>query len=155
METRAVLSLTRRLSCVQPSWRSLTDWPGRAVPAVLYAAVVFAASVADPPSGGLPLAGPFGLVGVDKWIHVGTYAALAVLVAYALWTTTSRRLIAAVVVASAYGLGIEVVQSVLPLRAFELLDVLANTLGALLAAVVLWVLSHRTALVGEKETRSS
>jgi VanZ family protein len=42
-----------------------------------------------------------------------------------------------------YGAGIEVVQSFLPFRSFDPLDALANTLGALLIGIVLWILSRR------------
>ncbi|WP_379813707.1 VanZ family protein [Halorientalis brevis] len=139
---------------MQSPWRSLTAWPGRTGPAVLYAVIVFGGSVVPPPSSGISPAGPFGLVGADKWLHAATYAAFVVLVVYALWTVTPRLLVVAVVVASAYGAGLEVVQSFLPLRSFDLLDMLANVLGALLAGVVLWVLSRRSALPWEKRIRS-
>ncbi|RXK47488.1 VanZ family protein [Halorientalis pallida] len=118
--------------------------PARAVPVIVYAAVVLVASVADPPAGGLTPAGPLGLVGVDKWLHAVGYATLTLLVAYALSGATKRWPAVAVAVAAIYGAGIEVVQSVLPFRSFDVLDVLANTLGALLVGIVVSVVSRRS-----------
>lgn len=108
------------------------------MPALLYAVVVVGASVINPPSGSLAPTGPLGLVGVDKWIHGVTYATFVALLCYALWTATSRPLPVAVVVAIVYGAGVEIVQSFVPLRAFSLLDVLANAIGAVLSGLVLW-----------------
>ncbi|WP_136717311.1 VanZ family protein [Halorientalis salina] len=118
-------------------WYSLRNGSGRVVAVVLYAAVVFAASVAVPPEGGTAMTGPLGVVGADKWFHAVGYAVLVVLVANALGTTTRSRLALAVTLATGYGLGIEVVQSALPWRSFDVLDALANFLGALLAGIVL------------------
>lgn len=122
----------------------LREWPGRAVPAIVYASIVFAASVVNPLSGGQPTAGPFGLVGADKWVHAIAYAVLTVLLAYALWASTFRLLVVVAVVASVYGVGIELVQSTLPFRTFDRLDAVANTLGVLVASVSLWVVPCRS-----------
>ncbi|WP_424017735.1 VanZ family protein [Halorientalis pallida] len=126
-------------------WSSAIGVPGsgRAVPAVAYAAVLLVASVVAPPAGGLAPTGPLGFVGVDKWLHAVGYATLTLLVAYALRATTGRRVALAVALAVAYGGGIEVVQSFLPVRSFDLLDVLANTLGALLVGIALSLVSRR------------
>lgn len=121
---------------------SLGEWPGRAVPAIVYAGIVFAASVVNPPSGGVPAVGPLGLVGADKWVHATAYAVLTVFLAYALRATTFRLLVAVAVVASVYGVGIELVQSTLPFRTFDRLDAAANTLGVLVAGVSLRVTSY-------------
>ena len=130
---------------MQLSRQLLSAWPWRAGPAVAYVVLVFVASVADPPSGGLAPAGPLGLVGVDKWVHALTYAVLVVLVAHGLRATTRRLLAVAVLVAVGYGTGIEVVQSALPWRSFGTLDVLANATGAVLAGVLVRAVSGRTA----------
>jgi VanZ family protein len=119
--------------------------PVRAVPAACYAVVVLVASVVDPPAGGLTPTGPLGLVGIDKWFHVGGYATLAALLSYALWATTGRRHAVAVGLAITYGAGIEVVQSFLPYRAFGVGDLLANAVGAGLAGLALWLASRRRA----------
>ena len=108
---------------------------------VVYAGVVLFASVIDPPSAGTAPGGPFGL-GADKWLHAATYAALAILLAYAALARTSRALLAVVVLAAGYGAGIEVVQSFLPLRSFEATDMAANAIGAA-AAVGIWTIAGR------------
>lgn len=135
------LFLGSREGDVQSVPRPLSEWPGRAVPALVCAVVVFGASVVNPPSSGLTPTGPLGLVGVDKWLHVGGYAVLASVVGYALWVRAARPLVLAVVIVSVYGAGLEGVQSLLPLRSFDLLDMLANALGACLAALVLSTVS--------------
>ncbi|MFC7156736.1 VanZ family protein [Halomarina halobia] len=101
---------------------------------VLWAGYVLVASTVDPPSGGLPPIGPLGLVGLDKWLHALAYAAMALLVAYALAARTPRTLALAVALTAAYGAGIEAVQAFLPLRAFDPADALANAAGAALGA---------------------
>ena len=105
----------------------------RHVPALLFGAYVLVASVVDPPSGasgGLAMA-PLG-IGLDKWLHLGAYAALAFLLAFARDTRLTRPMVAVAIVAAAYGAGIEVVQAFVPARAFDLADAATNVLGALL-----------------------
>jgi VanZ family protein len=105
----------------------------RHVPALLFGAYVLVASVVDPPSGaggGLPAA-PLG-VGLDKWLHLAAYAALAFLLAFARDVRLTRATVAVAVVAAAYGAGIEVLQAFVPARAFDPADAATNALGALL-----------------------
>jgi VanZ family protein len=107
---------------------------------------IFYSSVVEPPSGALPPMGPFGVVGLDKWLHVAAYAGLATTVAYALAAHDVAAWLVAVLafgVALAYGLGIELVQSSLPHRDFSLLDLLANALGS--AVVAVWLAGRRWA----------
>lgn len=96
---------------------------------VCWCLAVVVASVVDPPSGGLAATGPFG-VGVDKWIHLGTYAVTAFLAGVAFRARGLRGLAGAVAVAVALGVGIELVQATLPARAFGVGDAAANALGA-------------------------
>ena len=103
------------------------------------AAIVFVASVVDPGTTGTATAraGPLGLVGFDKWVHGAAYATLALLGASALAARPSTRgrdgwsLVLVVVGVAAFGAGVEVVQSTLPVRSFDVLDVAANATGAL------------------------
>lgn len=106
-----------------------------------WAAVLFASSVTDPPTGGPPLPEPLG-VPFDKWLHAASYAALAGLLAFARRPRTAHALLGVVAVAAAYGFGIELVQSLLPVRAFDLVDAAANTVGASVAAGVWRGLVH-------------
>ncbi|WP_084802625.1 VanZ family protein [Halorientalis sp. IM1011] len=115
----------------------------RVGPAVLYGVSLFAVSVADPPAGGLAPTGPLGLVAVDKWLHVLGYAALTLLIAYAVWPSTTRWLALAGALALGYGVVIEVVQAFVPSRSFSVADLGANVVGITLAAALLWAWHRR------------
>jgi VanZ family protein len=81
--------------------------------------------------------GPLGLYALDKWIHAGSYAVVAFLLAYAAHVKHVLLLVAIAVVTTLAGVGIEFVQSTIPWRTFEVADMYANTVGAV-AAVALW-----------------
>lgn len=105
---------------------------------VAVAAIVALASVVDPGGGGPRAA--VGPVGADKFVHAAGYAVLTTaLLAASRPGGRGRRTGAtvAVVLATAFGAGLEVVQATLPARAFSLGDAAANALGAL-AAALLW-----------------
>ncbi|SEO24742.1 VanZ like family protein [Halogranum amylolyticum] len=93
---------------------------------------LFVASVVTPPSSGVPTLGPLDLVGFDKWLHTAAYAALGATLFLALvpLRRPRRALVAAVVLAAVYGVGIELVQGPLPARSTDSADALANGLGA-------------------------
>ena len=125
--------MTRFNSSVAPPWV-------RFGLVAAWALVLLYASVSDPSGAPLARSGPLGLLGFDKWLHAGAYAAFAVLLAYALlprWRSTRRGLIAALLLAGGYGLAMELLQAPLAARSFDLADATANVLGAL--AVVLAV----------------
>ncbi len=71
--------------------------------------------------------------GADKIIHILMYAGLAGLLR---WTLADRlraplKLLGLILVASAYGLLLEILQHTLTTRSFEWADAIANTLGAI------------------------
>lgn len=77
--------------------------------------------------------------GLDKWRHFVAYATLAYSLAYATahWDRPqTQRLLFVVGVAGLYGMGMEIGQSMLSHRYFDINDMLANIVGALL--VVPW-----------------
>jgi VanZ family protein len=124
--------------------------PGKATRwtvAALVAVVILVAS-AGPPGSGEPVV----LLGIaqDKWLHAAAYAGLAATVGWALFVDypVRRALVLAVLVAVAYGFAMEVVQAPLAARQFDLADVVADAVGALFAAVGLWVLTHVEEAVG-------
>lgn len=85
-----------------------------------------------------PLQGiPLGLS--DKAVHLAGYAAMSALAAGFCHVPSRVLLLAAGTVAA--GAALEGAQYLLPYRSFELLDMLANTAGALLgsAAALLWL----------------
>jgi VanZ family protein len=108
--------------------------PARYAGAVAVALVVLYFSVLEPPSDGVQVV-IFG-VGLDKWLHVLAYATLAGALGYAGLATgerLDRRALALVCLgAVAYGVGIELVQAMLPERGFSVVDMVANGIGAAL-----------------------
>lgn len=108
--------------------------------------VVFVGSVVRPPASGGPILGPFGLVSQTVWLHAIAYATIAMLIAYALQSggrPTWPVLGVAFVLATVFGMGIELVQSRLAYRTFEVADMLVNAGGAALAVVVWRLLAAR------------
>jgi VanZ family protein len=105
-----------------------------------YAAFLLSASVVEP-GGGDPMSPLFGLP-ADKVLHVGSYAVLAVLVAFAMRAGGRRALALVAVIAVGYGAAIELLQAPIPWRTLDALDATANAAGALLG-VAAW-----TAIVG-------
>lgn len=130
----------------------LEEWV-RLVPAILWALYVLYASVVDPGSGSIPVTGPLGMVGFDKWLHVGTYATFAFLTAMGLWARTGRQLAIACLAAVAFGTGMELLQYPLAARSADPFDAAANAVGAAVGlgvwTSVWWV---TTAVVGRITT---
>lgn len=105
---------------------------------LIWGLVLLYASVSDPSGAGLSRTGPFGALGLDKWLHAAGYAAFAVLSAYAFvprWRGTRRGLIATLLLAGGYGLAMEVVQGPLAYRSFDPADAVANVFGALVVVL--------------------
>lgn len=103
----------------------------RWLPTIIIMVVVFVGSVI-PVAGGETTFGPFGLVGADKYTHAFAYLCLGGALTFALaagrtWVFT---VVLAIVVASLYGGGIEVVQAFVG-RDPSIVDWVADTLGAL------------------------
>jgi len=107
------------------------------VAAVLVTILVF--SVVRPPGGG-PVTGPFRIVPLSTWLHAVGYAGLAATLAYALRASSRpdwQVLCAVFAFATAYGAGIELLQSTLAYRTFDTADILVNA-GAAALAVIGW-----------------
>jgi len=104
------------------------------VTAVLTA--IFVASVVRPPGAGRLVTGPLGVLPLSTWLHGVAYAGLAVVLAYALHRSPRPKwqiLPVVFALATAYGVGIELVQSTLAYRSFEMGDILVNAVAAALA----------------------
>lgn len=105
--------------------------PWRALPALLYALGLFYGGVID--LGPLP---KIPHLATDKLLHAGAFAGLAALIAFALPELPARkRQRVAAGASSAAGALLELFQSALPYRSAELLDLVADTLGAVLGAL--------------------
>lgn len=125
----------------------LAPRPLRYAVVAVVAGVVLYASLVEPPTAGPVPRGPFGLFLLDKWLHSLAYAGVAGTLLYALARADARALVLAVVLASGYGLGIELVQTALPERGFDLADVAANATGAIAVTVCWHALLRRVRLV--------
>ena len=102
----------------------------------LVAGGILVASVFPVPAGGVEPLGPLGL---DAWIHALAYVGLAASLLYALEPSerSTRSVIGlALGPAIAFGFAVELIQVPAPTRQFELLDVVANGVGATAAVVV-------------------
>lgn len=109
-------------------------------------AAIFVASVVRPPDAARAALGPFGVLPISTWLHGVAYAGLAVVLAYALQSSprpTWQVLALVFAVSTAYGVGIELVQSTLAYRSFDTGDILVNAGAAALAATAWGVFVRR------------
>lgn len=113
--------------------------PTRLTIAVGFALAVLVASMMHAPADPLTDFGPLDMFRVDKWIHFGSYALLAFLGAYVALTRSAMTLLLIATVTTVFGAGVEVLQSTIAWRTMESGDLIANTLGALLAVAVWWL----------------
>lgn len=103
----------------------------RFVPALAWAAAIsWLSSMPDPPGPG-PV-----FPGFDKVVHAGAYALLLALVLYGdRFPRETRRLLGWVVAVAAYGALDEVHQAFVPARQADVLDFVADALGAAVVAL--------------------
>jgi len=99
-------------------------------------AAILVSSVVRPPAAARAALGPFGVLPLSTWLHGVGYAGLALVLAYALQTSPRpdwQILCAVFAFATAYGAGIELLQSTIAYRSFDTADILANAVAAALA----------------------
>ena len=104
------------------------------LPAALYAAILFLLSSQASPLGYLPS----GLLAQDKLLHAAAYAGLAGLLVPGLRRAGLSRpgaVLAAIAIARRYGVSDEFHQSFVPGRDADVLDWIADTVGAAVGAV--------------------
>ena len=89
------------------------------------------------PTSSLPKFDWSNLIGFDKLAHLGVYSILSFLILYGANSIQgSKMYIKAIVVSSAYGVLMEILQfSFYTGRYFEILDIIANIIGSFLGAV--------------------
>lgn len=105
---------------------------------MLYGGAIFYGGVIDVG----PLPDP-GLVPADKLLHFGAFLGFQWLVELALLEMASRpRRLLAVGIAAGVGIALEAVQAALPHRSAEMLDCVADTLGAVAGAALLAALAR-------------
>lgn len=103
-------------------------------------ALVIAAASFVPGSASGAAGGAVGPVGVDKLLHVAGYAVLAVAVLAALRVRSLTAVLAAVVLVTAFGGVVELLQGPVPGRSVSLWDLVADGVGALLGAAGWWLI---------------
>jgi VanZ family protein len=124
-----------------------------ALPTGVAAAILLASVVPLPGDGMEPAPGPFG---VDAWLHVVGYAALAASLSRAVSTAGHGTVVAiAVAVAAAvgFGVGIELLQTVVPTRGFAWSDVAADAVGSAIGGTGWWRSRRRFTDRGGSEHR--
>ncbi|WP_135823980.1 VanZ family protein [Halorussus ruber] len=132
----------------------LPPWLRWSAVAFVAAGILYASLLDSPSSAGLSPMGPFGVLGMDKWLHAVAYAALAGTLATALAPGRSLAVAAAlaVLLAVGYGVGMEFAQASIPARGFSVGDIVANVVGAFLAVLV-WRLGIEFVGRAESEKR--
>lgn len=85
----------------------------------------------------------FDLVSVDKLGHAVVYALLTLLILRGFYTKNAKKVLAvstlilAVVISSAYGVSMEIMQyAFFPNRFFEVLDIIANIIGSIIGVYI-------------------
>jgi len=120
----------------------------RYVPAAGFALLLLAVSLRPAPETGGPTPQLVGIA-VDKWVHVGSYGLLTVLLAWGLHTRTLSVVAAVALVAVCYGGGIELLQGLVPSRSPSVADMVANTVGAVAGGSV-WLATRATPSMRER-----
>jgi VanZ family protein len=112
------------------------------LPAFLWLIITFILLVL--PGSDIPEAPLFNIIYFDKWVHIGLFGVLMLLWGYPFFKTNSPSAFSFLLIAVCvvlYGIIMEFVQKFFVFeRSFDLFDILADSLGCLLA---LWLLIHK------------
>jgi VanZ family protein len=102
------------------------------------------------PSQSIPNVGFEMLIGLDKWAHVGVYIILVILLGKGLSREIDLKIVHLIGIASIsilYSFIMEVVQHLfLSDRFFEIPDLIANIIGSILGAVLLYLILKKKKL---------
>lgn len=124
-------------------------------PAWAWALVILALTLS--PGKYIPKANYWGMLSVDKYVHVGIFFIQVILLLYGakiLRIVSGKAYLTYLIIGVTYGIAIEFIQQFIPLRSFELNDMLANTCGAILAVLVFYV-GERYFLIRKVSSRRS
>ncbi len=108
-------------------------------PAWIWALVILILTLS--PGKFIPKVDYWSIISLDKYVHISIFFIQVLLVlrgAKVLRMLTTRNYFIYATIGTAYGIGIELIQQFIPLRSFEMNDMLANMVGAVLAATVFY-----------------
>jgi len=112
-------------------------------PAIGFALILLVTSLLPVPEGaGESLPALLG-VPLDKWVHAASYALLTGLLAWGRRTRDRSAVATLSVLATGYGAGIELLQALVATRGLSAADMLANAVGAAVAAIAYIVARSR------------
>ena len=105
------------------------------------------------PGSDIPKASFFDLIYFDKWVHIGMFGILMLLWSYPFFKTNIASVYPFIIIAACvilYGIIMEFVQKFFAFdRSFDLFDILADSVGCLLA---FWLLAHRLKKIKGRNT---
>lgn len=108
-------------------------------PPVVVGTAILVVSLLPVSAGGT--ATPVVPFGIDAWLHLAGYAVLSAGLARALSMGGQSGLTGvgvAVLLAAGFGIGVELLQTTVPARRFELTDLAANAVGSIVGAAGWW-----------------
>lgn len=119
----------------------MNTWIAKAYrPAWIWALVILILTLT--PGKFMPKVEYWSIMSLDKYVHMSIFFIQVLLVlrgAKALKILTTRNYFIYAFIGTLYGVLIECIQQFIPLRSFEVNDMLANMAGALIAAAVFYI----------------
>lgn len=119
----------------------MNTWIAKAYrPAWIWALVILILTLT--PGKFMPKVEYWNIMSLDKYVHMSIFFIQVLLVlrgAKALKILTTRNYFIYAFIGTLYGVLIECIQQFIPLRSFEVNDMLANMAGALIAAAVFYI----------------
>ena len=119
----------------------MNTWIAKAYrPAWIWALVILILTLT--PGKFMPKVEYWSIMSLDKYVHMSIFFVQVLLVlrgAKALKILTTRNYFIYAFIGTLYGVLIECIQQFIPLRSFEVNDMLANMAGALIAAAVFYI----------------
>lgn len=119
----------------------MSTWIAKAYrPALIWALVILILTLT--PGKFMPKVDYWSIVSLDKYVHMGIFFVQVLLIlrgAKALKILTVRNYFIYALIGTVYGVLIECIQQFIPLRSFEINDMIANMTGAIIAAAVFYI----------------
>jgi hypothetical protein len=94
----------------------------------------------------------FHTIGLDKIIHFLAFSVVTVLALFVSLSSRLWKITIIVLVVMLFGATVEIIQSTIPYRTFNPLDILANLIGVI-CGIFLWLLFKRSSLFTKERQR--